>query len=400
MITKTEDVFAAAETSAFFGVTQQRLGLQQDKVSTFLATIGKMVKELFQLVRELRIIDERLDYYHESLLDDRRKAEAAEITLKGIYIDMVEGGAKNPASVYGMSREVQFTSLPDLFFSTHPKLAQDVDQVVDTDRSDFNKSVRNVLKRKLKTFLVWKKRTFKELVTRRKFTLKYLRQHFDIIKMYMNWVRPYLRHIRRLHFDESKFTSPDLVAAFENSLVDIEFMAHPPLKKINPCIVAHFQFRTRPVMAYQQEGYQRGAQHLGKMQLDLRGYVWSKQEIDNYLELKQAQDFELMKVISASVRAAMEALGDELEQYLKIAGEDEPFTKTVPEGSKLSVKEKLEKPTNLFTSIFTRKGKPKKHVTKLSLKDEKAAGKADKRVKTAIYLLFKDFKKGHQMISW
>src|SRR3972149_588583 len=65
-IDKITDVFAAAENSAFFGVSQQRIGLQQDKVSQFLATVGKMVKELFQLVRELRILDERLGYYADS----------------------------------------------------------------------------------------------------------------------------------------------------------------------------------------------------------------------------------------------------------------------------------------------------------------------------------------------
>src|SRR3989344_1531460 len=60
-IDKITDVFTASEQSSFFGAAQQRLGLQQDKVSQFMATIGKMVRELFQLVRELRIIDERLD---------------------------------------------------------------------------------------------------------------------------------------------------------------------------------------------------------------------------------------------------------------------------------------------------------------------------------------------------
>src|SRR3989344_2379848 len=64
-IEKLEDSFAAAENSAFFGVTQQRLAAQQDRVSQFLATSGKMIKELFQMIRELRIIDERLDYYRE-----------------------------------------------------------------------------------------------------------------------------------------------------------------------------------------------------------------------------------------------------------------------------------------------------------------------------------------------
>src|SRR3989344_3972557 len=88
-VEKLEDAFAAAENSAFFGVTQQRLGAQQDKVSQFLATIGKMIKELFQMVRELRIIDERMEYYDEALKQLERplyqRSKSAEITLKGYF---------------------------------------------------------------------------------------------------------------------------------------------------------------------------------------------------------------------------------------------------------------------------------------------------------------------------
>ena len=188
-VDKITDIFTAAENSAFFGSSQQRLGAQQEKVSQFLATIGKMVKELFQLVREIRVLDERLSYYSDSYTMSR-SSESAEITLKGIWVDMVEQGAKNPASVYGMAREVQFTTLPDLFFSTHPRKQEDCDIVVERDRSQFNRKVREVLKRKLRTFLAWKEHTYEEIKNRRIFTLKYLRQHYEIIKMYMVWVKP------------------------------------------------------------------------------------------------------------------------------------------------------------------------------------------------------------------
>ena len=80
-IDKITDVFAAAENSAFFGASQQRIGLQQDKVSQFLATVGKMVRELFQLVREMRVLDERLSYYADSYTNSP-SSESAEITLK------------------------------------------------------------------------------------------------------------------------------------------------------------------------------------------------------------------------------------------------------------------------------------------------------------------------------
>src|SRR3989344_3331449 len=109
-IYKIKDIFAASEHSSFFGAAWQRIGLQQDKVSQFLATIGKMIKEVFQLVREMRILDERLSYYRDSYHTGGGQ-ESAEITLKGIWIDLVEQGSKNPASVYGMARELQFIVL-------------------------------------------------------------------------------------------------------------------------------------------------------------------------------------------------------------------------------------------------------------------------------------------------
>ena len=165
---KVIDLFSASEQSAFFGSSQSRLGLQQDKVSQFMGTIGKMVKELFQLVRELRIIDERLELYNKGDEGDI----ASEIALKGYWIDLVEGGAKNPASVYGMARELQFGTLPDLFFGAKIMKSNEVQKEVEA--LEFNKKVKEVLMRKLKTFIVWKKHTHKELDNRRGFTINIL----------------------------------------------------------------------------------------------------------------------------------------------------------------------------------------------------------------------------------
>lgn len=314
---KITDVFAASEHSAFFGVAQQRLGLQQDKVSQFLATIGKMVKELFQLVRELRILDERLELYHKSNEGD----EPSEISLKGYWIDLVEGGAKNPASVYGMSRELGFTTLPDLFFAAPPMPSEKVQDYV--DRLKFNRKVKEVLARKLKTFIIWKEHTYKEHNSRRIFTLKYLRQHYDIIKMYMSWVKPYLRNIKRLAMDEGKMASPNLIAAFEGSMIEIEFLATKPYAKglCYSVMDVHFEYRSRPEMKFVQEGYQRGPVHVGRVVITIRAYGWTREELEKYKKFREREDLDLLGTIDASVQAACVALGDELEKYLREAGE-------------------------------------------------------------------------------
>ncbi len=97
--------------------------------------------------------------------------------------------------------------------------------------------------------------------------MKFLRQHYEVIRMYIHWVRPYLRNIQRLQLDQSKTETPDLLIAFESSMMEVELLARKP-GKVNECLLIHYQFRTRPEMSYSQE-YQRGPIHLGRVEIDL-----------------------------------------------------------------------------------------------------------------------------------
>ncbi|MBU3941490.1 MAG: hypothetical protein KKF74_01105 [Nanoarchaeota archaeon] len=410
-VEKLMDVFAASQHSAFFGVAMQRTGIYQDKVSQFLATIGKMVKELFQLVREIRILDERLGYYKDSYDAGSKSRESAEITLKGIWIDMVEGGAKSPASVYGMARELEFTVLPDLFFSTHPATSKDVDDVV--NKLEFNRKVKEVLKRKLRAFLEWKENTYKELKTRRKFTLKFLRQHYDAIKMYMSWVKPYLKYIRMLRSSEKKMDSPDLIGAFEGSMIEIEILAKKsPFNDVTgktedatykACILANFNYRTTPDMKFVSEGYQRGPTHIGRVDMKLRSYAWSEKEIENYKTYRAKEDMELLGEIDPSISAAMEALGEEFEIYLREAGEElnkkeekpkkqdsifEPFT---------SILSGFKEIGTAFTGI---KGSASDKPSLSKFEENNERNAAGGEATGGMWLIYKNFRKAHGMIAW
>lgn len=212
----------------------------------------------------------------------------------------------------------------------------------------------------------------------------------------MQWVKPYLKHIRRLTLDESKVLTPELVSAFEGSMVDVEVLFHKPGKgKFNTCILATFNYRTRPSMSYQQEGYQRGPIHVGKMEMSLRGYIWTKGQIENYKKMKEEEDLEIMKSISESVKAAMDALGEELVNYLKESGEEVE-------------KKEEEKPKKYgFAESFKREFRgPKKEEKKLKpTKADVMKDKEDKRSTTGImkqemFTCFKNFKKAHDMIMW
>ncbi len=406
IIEKIEDSFAAAENSAFFGVTQQRLGAQQDRISQFLATMGKMVKELFQMVRELRIIDERLGYYR--AIDDELKkpleqrSKTADITMKGLFVDLVQGGGKSAASVYGMARELEFITLPDLFFDAPPfKDDAELNQHLESLKENFNKNVRRVLQRHLGQYLEWKKRTHQEHENRKIFQLKYLQQHFDIIKMYLTWVKPYLRHARALTMKEKSLTSAELISAFEGSLLDIEILARKQIGKAHSCVLVTFNYRTRAELKVQQEGYQRGPVHIGRMVVTFRAYAWSDEQLQNYKALKQKELFELLGDVSTSVQQAMESLGDELFRYLEEAkgNKAEEKKSAKKEEAKKSFAEKF------FGDFYTPKSVKSKGPSAKDLEKEAAALKEaiGKAINPAMFHAFNAyhlFKKAHRMAAW
>jgi len=406
IIEKLEDSFSAAEHSAAFGISQQRLGAQQDKVSQFLATTGKMIKELFQMVRELRIIDERLTYYEESdkelSKEMKKRGKSAEITLKGVFIDLVQGGGKSAASVYGMARELEFITLPDIFFDAPPlKNTEELEEYIRTLEENFNRNLIRVLQRHLRQYMEWKKRTHQEHVHRRKFMLQYLFQHFEIIQMYINWVKPYLKHISRMTLKDNSL-APDLIAAFEGSIIDIEFLARKPVGRWSGCILASFRYRTRAEMKVVQEGYQRGPVHIGKFEMQLRTYVWDEEQVKAYKALKQEESMVLMGNVSEAVQKAMESLSKELYAYLEEA-----------RGETSKAEEKKEKPREkslmekFLGDFYTPKSKQpavkrqsRKELREDAIKDEKAKAAALGHAKALSWVHYKNFKKAHRMLAW
>lgn len=420
-VEKLEDSFAAAENSAFFGSSQQRLGAQQDRVSSFLAQSGKMIKELFQMVRELRIIDERLQYYdgvEEQIAKPiRERKKTDDISLKGIFVDLVQGGGKSAASVYGMAQNLDFVTLPDLFFDSPPmKNKGEIERYVEGLAKDFNNNVLRVLIRHLNNYLVWRKATHKEHANRKRFALTYLHQHFGIIKMYITWLKPYLRNVEKLSLKEPSMKSADLVASFEGTLLDVEILSKKQTKsievgdeKINgyDCILVTFNYRTRAELKIQNE-YQRGPVHIGKVEITFRAYRWTEEQVDSFRKFKEKESMELIGDVSSTVQASMDALGGELDKYLEEAenlrGE---LPKKKEEGEE---KQKLEKSfaERFFGDFYIPRNRGAPTGSKEEMEKKKARSAAIKKIvegapNDAIFftgLTFATFKKAHRMLAW
>ena len=422
-VEKITDIFSSAENSSIFGQASQRMGIQQDRIASTLATVGKMVKDLFAIVRELRIIDERLAAYDSWNKD---KTKSSDATLKQLYIDFVEsqGGQTKPSSVYGLAQNLGYTTLPDFYFNTRVYKKDQIDKTVDALPT--NNNLKNVLRRKLLEFIIWKEETEKEMRHRRKFTLHYLRQQWAIIKMYMGWLKPYLRNVKRLSMNEQQILGPEIISAFETAAIEIELVAYnegKAAKGKSPAILINFKYFVKPSLSYQQpESYQRGPIHVGKVDMTFRSYGWSKVEIEAYKKYREKEEMELLSVIDASLKAAMEALSEDLEKYLAEAGEEE-FKKMRDEKNEAKIDKRtgIQKFFNMrvvdkkdkggsaiepFIAIFMGVGEiigaflPS---TVQAKKPDSKPGDGKFEAKDAakkMFLVWKNYKKAHQLLTW
>jgi len=418
-VDKITDIFSSSENSSIFGQTSQRLGIQQDRIQSTLATVGKMVKDLFAIVRELRIIDERLAAYRAWNED---KSKSADATLKQLYIDFVEsqGGQTKPSSVYGLAQNLGYTTLPDFYFNTRVYKKEDIDKTVDALST--NNNLKNVLRRKLLEFIIWKEETEKELRHRRTFTLHYLRQQWAIIKMYMGWLKPYLRNVKRLSMNEKQVLGPEIISAFETAALEIEILAYNKVRADDsPCILINYKYYVKPSLSYQQpESYQRGPIHVGRVDINMRSYSWSKAEIAAYKKYREKQELDLLGVIDASLKAAMDALSEDLEKYLAEAGEQEFKDKlTAKAEEKKDTRTPLQKFLNVqvgsnvsggggalepVIALFNGVGEiigafiPGFAAGQKPVKKKKGGGM--KEANTQMKLIWQNYKKSHQLLTW
>jgi len=420
-VIKVSDLFAASEQSSLYGAGMQRLGLAQDKVSQFLAQIGAFVrKDLFQLIRDIKWISERIEYHEKARSKEKSESEPAELTLKGMWVDLVDGvvqGQRVSANIFQMAQQLQFTALPDFFFNMNPQTTKDISKTVDDLK--LNASLSNVLKRKLEQYLAWRDYNYKELVQRKRFELAYLKQHYNIIKMYMNWLKPYLKHIQRLQPNVKDLTSPNLVSAFEGSMVEIEVlgkMKHPKSDHYT-CILLTLEYRTRPSLSFTQEGgYHRGPVHVGETKITWRAYGWDDKKIDAFLKMKDQEDIAVL----SGIDEAMNAIKDDIDKYLGEANELSKL-RTVEKEDKKS-QHKAKKPDSVWavagdigsgfkelgglfvpssiTGMFSMKSAEQKKAAEASAKAKGNQKVAEKVAKKLLWVHYKIFKKAHGCLAW
>jgi DNA-binding transcriptional MerR regulator len=324
-ISKVVDSSTAAEQSAAFFAGQQRQMASQDRMASQLQILQQSVGKLRGLVQELRDIDRRLDQFLEG---EREGVDglAAEAALKAEFINTVDGGVMNPASIFGDAQRLGIPELPDLFYPMRrPALgdASSVSEVCSAANAQLLRQIaalgisaaaRDALTQKLRLFYAWKDSTARALFGQRHSLLARVKQEYATLQLALTWVKPHLRAMRQTP-SLVMLDSPDLPSMFEVTMNELELLAR---KKVDEgayaVLLVSMQFLTRPVEQ------PRGMVRPSSMTIQFRAYAWSDEEIARYLDHRQQLDMDVIGAVSQELMQQLKEMEEDMKGYLREAG--------------------------------------------------------------------------------
>jgi hypothetical protein len=397
-VDKVADFFSASEASGYFGELGQRRTLMEKRGMELLQTIGAIVKSVIQLLWDLKEFELRLGHYEKLKSKDANIREAAENSLKGIWMTEVDV-KKGPSSLNALAQNLNFVTIRDAFMVAN--------KVSDIDDIDLNERVKRILKGKVLDYLEWKKESEKELRKRYKIERAYLKNQVDAIKLYTRWARPYLLATKKLLMVEGLAGEADMVTAFDVARIDILLFGKRIATKSDlekgfpvPCVEVELRFRSSPA-TIQQKGAGHFT-HRGRVDMYFRGYVFTQEQLD---ELEKLQEDEVLQFIEGMTKESLEALHEDLEKYLE-EGEVKEEKKEVEIPIFSNIKKAFEgireggerfrgsvAKTAAAFGIRPREG-PSSFEYQKKLASAKAAAKDD------AWDLFDKFKKARIMIRW
>ena len=126
-----------------------------------------------------------------------------------------------------------------------------------------------------------------------------------------------MRNIKRLETNEKFRENPEILSSMEGAMMEIEILAkHAKVKGHYPVILAHFLYRTRPHMNFNNE-YQRGPVHVGRVAMTFRAYSWTQEQIDNYLAHKD-EILDYCQNFSRLTKQSLRTSSQYLSEFFKI----------------------------------------------------------------------------------
>jgi len=414
-VEKMEDNFTASPGSAQFAELGQRATKLQEEGMKILGGLNQVVKSVLNLIYDLKEFEIRLAHYDDAKSSDPQKKEAGMLALKQIWLDNVDM-KRGRGAIHQMAAELGYTTLREVFM-----MANSIEDLKKMNSEDggglINDQVLRILIPRISEFLKWIDYSESELRKRMKIEVSYLRTQVDTIKLYSQWMKPYLKsadELRQKGFDGNAA----LVNAFSTSMFELVLFAtgketSPPGKygsynmkrKYFPCMVLTLKYRGHVSQRVTQKGdygYAMG----GRVEMIFDSYALNNEEIELMKKKMKAEDVADSLNFSGDVAAeSLDTLKQDLDHFLN----DELGTKKEEEKKKAEQKAADVNPFSALFDVFFKKKKDSKEEKK-EIKDtddikadnyiEKAAREiAARSASDNLYKVYDIYKKSHGMAS-
>ncbi|MEK6932417.1 MAG: hypothetical protein AABW56_01325 [Nanoarchaeota archaeon] len=344
-VIKYKDEYEAAVGSGYFSDLGTKATRMQEQAMKIMGTINTVIRSVINLVYDLREFDIRLETYDDLRSTNPDKKDAAEISLRVIWMDQVDV-KRGRGSINGLAQQLQFVTLRDAFL-----YAKDEAEV---EKIDLNERVKRILKSRLSEYLKWKSYSEKELRKRYNIEKAYLKSQFNSLKYYTSWVKPYLLAAKKLNMTnfltQSGLPNPNIVNIFNNMEIKLSLFGKQEFKieSIDPrlaniklnnkyysCLEVEMVFRTVPRATQSQQG--TVYIHSGRTDINMRAYSFTERELE---EIKKLQFEEDMELIENMTDVSLKEIQDDIDKYVS--------------GKEPSVEEKLNYLNSLLKKINDR----------------------------------------------
>ncbi len=183
-IIKNEEWISVPVRSPEFEKWQRSLAYSMEEAMKIVGQIHNVVQGLSKTLHDYSRVKELLE------LADKKK-NPDEIALKGLWVDFVD--SRSGASIANMIKKYSMYGLRDLFFKVNS--VEEVDNLV--KKGITNQRIASILKRKIEEYKAWKKNWIIHVKNLAKILEERIKSAKGTINMYKEWVRPFLKAVRR-----------------------------------------------------------------------------------------------------------------------------------------------------------------------------------------------------------
>ncbi|MFA5175994.1 MAG: hypothetical protein WC413_01900 [Candidatus Nanoarchaeia archaeon] len=408
-VTKSLEGIEASASSSYFGEMGTRASVMQDRAMKILEVVNNLIRTIINIIYDLKEFEIKLGTYDDLHSKESSRKEAARLALKGAWMDQVDI-KRGRGSINMLSQQLQFVTVRDAFMQARDE--------ADANKMDLNQRVKNILLRKVNEYLKWEKNSEEELRKRFEIERRWLSSQVNSVKLYIQWIKPYLKAAQKLGMKE--FKAPDVVAAFNNMQMELSIFGRREIKPedVNPNFTKvkipeklfigleiNFNFRTVPQSIPSKSG--SSYVHAGRTDINFKGYVLDEDEVE---AIEKQELYEDMQLVRNLTEISLEALQKDLDHFLKEIDDQRRKESEKPKKEKL----KLESPFGNLGGGFKEMFSPFKNVSEqvkdligISKKGHISSFKlgeikkfAQEEARDTCWNAYDKYKKAHGMITW